>query len=1055
MVYLDFNELSNIEFPQVFLCHRNTKLKNGVKTIQKYGELNPIVDLNIKLYLNSPDEIHFTIPRYVNGIENPLWDDITDLKIVQIPKFGNFEIAVVRFDDGTVEQKIISGKSLEIELGQIYLNDFEINTLDQIGADEKWVPIQFYNPTDPAHSLLHLATMKVPAWSIGHVDAELWKVQRTYEVDSTAIYDFLTSDVAGQMECIFIFDTFNRVINCYSLATYGDETSIYISKENLMSELNIEADKDQIKNCFKVVGGDYVNISNVNPNGTDYLWMLTEHDKKDMSRELTERLSEYDKIYDTSKKYYEEIMSKIKIGYDTVSDLVNKVSELITPEDDLTTCGLVQLNSIRDKYQSIEDLYITVGFGEKTSNQYNERYLPNHNLIEATKAEIEVRTKQIEDEYSKIEEDVNERNRIQEQLDLEKFLTKENGDASLWLELSMYRREDIYENANYSGTDDSTDEELFELERALYEDASKELLSASTPKYNFQIGMNNILANEYFRDNGVDKFKLGNFIRVGIDDNEIAKVRLIDIELDFNNIENIVVAFSETINKGGLYSDAQSILNQASSAATSYQTVKKQYDSAKNKIDFVTQMKKEGLNTALVAIMNSGSQTTVFDEHGILCRQWNEQKQDYEPEQLKIINNLIAYTDDNWKSVRQAIGKILFNGEYVYGVIADALVGNIIAGNNLIITNQNNSFIVDETGATLIDANFTVQKGDITVVISPDTGIEITNHGDKVFYIDENGNLVTKGYIKAEDLEDPDSGTIINGSLIKSGVIMSNNYLDEDGNETGLGTLINLSTGYTTFKGKYEYAWLNKPRKTHNAQIKLETGRIKIEDLTSDEELYFSHEGISTTVDANDSSGVIDFRSEIYGSSLSSSTYNGLTMQTLGSPVALRSLSNQVIIQPNVRQGVNNYDEVVDPDDYTSDMFTFSHRNKYALDDNGNPIYENPTGDGDGLIYYGARTRNGTGGWNQSSCLRMSADQDNPYTMSAAGDNRTLAPHYSSNMFKPVKKIVATKDADGRIVSMDVTLGCYGIVKDEKVKVDVSYDADGNITAIGDTIIEY
>lgn len=351
--------------------------------------------------------------------------------------------------------------------------------------------------------------------------------------------------------------------------------------------------------------------------------------------------------------------------------------------------------------------------------------------------------------------------------------------------------------------------------------------------------------------------------------------------------------------------------------------------------------------------------------------------------------------------------------------------------------------------------SLTVAIGEIDMRVTYGDVINAINLSPEQIKIDANKlnvealGIDLSGYVTISSLSDPDSTTVIDGRLIKTGVIMSENYLDSSGIETGEGSLFNLINGYMVFRGVYNYAWLDRPEEEHDAEIEMNAGRMRIRDKTRSETLYYSHEGISTTEDANKASGVVDFRSGIYGENLGGDEYQGITVQTQGSPVALRALSNQVIIQPNVRQAVNNPQDA--PEDYTSDMFTFGMERRYRVDENGGIVYGDKIANGDGLMWYGSRLPRLAGGWDQYTCLQFSADGDNPYTATLSGDRKKLAPHYASNMYKPVKEIRLTKDAGGRITAMRITMDAF--VSDEVVDVAVTYDADGNITGIGDTVV--
>lgn len=331
---------NTISLPSIILMNRNGK---------KYGKLRydnyktSFVGVGI-------DEISFDVYKYENGKENPLWDKIVDLKIIEVEDYGRFQISV-SYTDSTETVKSINAQSLEVELGQLYLNDFHINddedmdmeyndyTKYKYDENGNFIPITFYNPENEMRSLLHLVLRdKAPHWSIGHVpkylardeesDAELATTfQRTYTEDGTDIYSFLTDTVAKESNVVFIFDTVNRVINCYSLidcyitdkvtgektlveSAIGEDTTIFISKQNLAQEISIESNKDNVKNCFRVTGGDDIinsRIAAVNLNGTNYIWKFAPFQLEDMSEELKNAISEYQSLVSTQEiqnKYY-------------------------------------------------------------------------------------------------------------------------------------------------------------------------------------------------------------------------------------------------------------------------------------------------------------------------------------------------------------------------------------------------------------------------------------------------------------------------------------------------------------------------------------------------------------------------------------------------------------------------------------------------------------------------------------------------------------------------------------------------------------------------------
>ena len=90
-----------------------------------------------------------------------------------------------------------------------------------------------------------------------------------------------------------------------------------------------------------------------------------------------------------------------------------------------------------------------------------------------------------------------------------------------------------------------------------------------------------------------------------------------------------------------------------------------------------------------------------IDNQGLLGRKWNEDLNAYEDKQLRIVNNVIGFTDNNWETVKTALGNIYYNGSWRYGLLADVIVGNVIAGENLTISDKGNNVVINGDGITL------------------------------------------------------------------------------------------------------------------------------------------------------------------------------------------------------------------------------------------------------------------------------------------------------------------------------------------------------------------
>lgn len=372
------------------------------------GKISNYINWNISLVGNGIDEINFEVHKYCNGKQCVLWDNLIDLKIVEVNKFGRFEISV-DYTDNTETVKSVHGISLEAELAQIPLYDFHVNDDEAMSNeitefnqfdfnDGNFIPTVFYNPNDPKHSLLHrVLSDKAPHWSIGDVTPyialnensnpeEASSFQRTYNVDGDSIYDFLTGTVAKESNVIFIFDTIHRIINCYSLcncieqetgnvksASIGEDTMVCVSKTKLTNEFTISSNKDNVKNCFRVEGGDD-NITDmvraVNMNGSNYINVFSNLQYNDMSTDLLRKLKQYQSdfsaqepsyigengIYTRLCKKYEELsyyesgmMPDIEIKETTAEEQYNKIlSQLDNENQNHITVGVSSVNNYND-----------------------------------------------------------------------------------------------------------------------------------------------------------------------------------------------------------------------------------------------------------------------------------------------------------------------------------------------------------------------------------------------------------------------------------------------------------------------------------------------------------------------------------------------------------------------------------------------------------------------------------------------------------------------------------------------------------------------------------
>lgn len=747
--------LNNLEKPIIYITKKDKTFLGAVSIYD---------DLSLTFNLNAYQTASFKIYRDINGKKYEHYDDFQEDRLIMVQGIGWYKIHVETNIENTGISKNITANSLECTLCNKRLIDFECNTGEILYDD--YVKTIFCDPTNPKGSLLHRVLNVAPSWSVGHVDATLANKQRSFDEDDIDIYSFLTGDVSEAFNCLFVFDTFNMTINAYDLDNYGEDTNIYVSMDNLAQSMTESIDENSIITCYRVNGGDGIYINEINPNSTNKIYNF-EYYLPEMEESIQNKVKLYNEKYQSLKPQYEEIMKRLGDQIGVIQELETRLPDSLDSKD-WTKYGLDFLDSKVKSFKNIDEVYCAQGMNKPNSFNYN-LYQQNLEDLNNVTAEYNKRKSEVDsatDVYNSI---IAERNAVQSQLDMDKWFTKDE-----WKTLDSYVVEETYSNDNYITTDNTTDTERFDIERQLFDVAWKDLSKKCRPQYQYSSTLSNVLTIPQFKG-FLKYFQLGNFIRMATDYDTVIKLRLISFTVDYNDTSKINVTFSDAIRVHDIYEDAASIQAQANSAAMSFQFNKDQYDKSVNQSNFVEEMRKYGLDVATVQIQNAKNQSQVWDETGMTFRQWNNERNDFDPEQIKIINNLMAFTDSDGQ-VRMAIGKIPIdkNGNTAFGFNAEVLFGKAIFGENLTIQNDSGKFLFDNNG-------FSATSGNNSVRINPDKSGElfsIYKGSSRQFYVDADGNVHFTGDLTGA------TGTF--SGLISGGSInINNNFIvDKYGNMT-------------------------------------------------------------------------------------------------------------------------------------------------------------------------------------------------------------------------------------------------------------------------------
>ena len=251
-------------------------------------------------------------------------------------------------------------------------------------------------------------------------------------------------------------------------------------------------------------------------------------------------------------------------------------------------------------------------------------------------------------------------------------------------------------------------------------------------------------------------------------------------EAMFANItpDDFSVVFSNRFKRKDYVNTLKDMVETSYSTSRSFDANKYLYNQAANQAASVSKFMKSSLDAAVNTIIAAKNQSVVINGSGIHVG--GDSKY-----QLRIVDSMIAMTDDNWATAKLAIG--LFASDEVgtyFGVNAEVIGGKLIVGNNLVIENETDDgvmqFKVDSSGAWLNNSTFVLQK----------------DNGGKILIDPMYGIAAGTGDLYSVD------GTTVYPSFISLGRSRDNILFDDDGMPQNANFYLDIDDGSVYIRGK-------------------------------------------------------------------------------------------------------------------------------------------------------------------------------------------------------------------------------------------------------------
>ena len=331
----------------------------------------PVTRIKFSASMTNGSEISCVLDKALCADEQ-VWDSVYSFRLLYCPEIDLWYQIKVNIDETVSTIKNISATSLgEAELSKIKVYDVEINTETDIERDD-YVPTVLYNEANPEASLIDRLLYKAPHYRIAHVDDTIKNLQRTFTFSDRSVRDCF-NDIGTELDCLFVLSAnktddkrIDRTISVYDLECYcndcgtrgefygvcdncggtnitngyGKDTTIYVSLENLADEIQYSTNDDEVMNCFRLQAGDDLmtaTIINSNPNGSQYIWYISDSMMDDMSDGLRDRITSYNELYEyyqrehdftpdaALRQQYNEIISKYSSYRDDLTPIPESV----------------------------------------------------------------------------------------------------------------------------------------------------------------------------------------------------------------------------------------------------------------------------------------------------------------------------------------------------------------------------------------------------------------------------------------------------------------------------------------------------------------------------------------------------------------------------------------------------------------------------------------------------------------------------------------------------------------------------------------------------------
>lgn len=603
------------------------------------------------LKLGNINELNFTIPHKIDGQYN---------EHVELVK----EKMLIKFTYGTYKEWFIVD-NIEEDGDEVDLFNVKAFSLGY-ELKGKRVP-SLVEENINAQELLE-KILEPTIWKIGEIDPIFNEMFRAFDAQSTNVLDSIIQS-AETYGALIIWDSLTRTVSFKDMEDYGKFKGMTVDYGRFLQNIKRTRTTDEMVTRLHIYGNEDISIHAVNPTGQGYI--------EDFSFFMYpfER-DENRKIIHHSDYMSDELCHAILDHQIIVKENAPKISEFLTEKAELESTAFSLESSISNAQLELENILTLLDVAQASGDSVAiEKRKEERNLKQSEIQAIQLQLGNYLLSLKNVEAKIDH---YQDAISLDPNFTDELKD-----ELNLFIIDGDWRDDRYT--------DVLEL----YNDGLEKFNEIRKPKVVIDATIDsllNVIEEQYYWD----KLVLGDVIKVKYPQMKIEYMaKIIEINLDLQNDE-VSLVIANTTDLLNEKDKLMQILNSSSNATSLIENNKYKWDKinaiAKEVHSIVTQEWDANKNKIIAGVNN----TIEIGSRGVIVK-----SPDFPNEVIIIQSGIIALSKDGGETWKTAIKPD--------GIVAERLIGQIIAGQNLLITNSAGTFTMDDNGVQ-IDASYFVVR---------------------------------------------------------------------------------------------------------------------------------------------------------------------------------------------------------------------------------------------------------------------------------------------------------------------------------------------------------